>query len=158
VFPHDIVRTALEADLRWRDPDGYAAMHYAVRPHLIGRVREAAAPDVLDATRAFLFSYRRSPAVTGYFDWWRGDDVYTDRYQDGDRPQPAGRHRRAGGVRRLAAADRRRQAGGRGRPHRAPVGLGAQPGLRGPRPGGHLGLLRFMIYRAPHRRPPRSAS
>ncbi|MFD0395022.1 ATP-binding protein [Streptomyces nogalater] len=27
LFPHDVVRQALEEDLRWRDPDGYAELH-----------------------------------------------------------------------------------------------------------------------------------
>jgi hypothetical protein len=180
VFPHDIVRTALEADLRWRDPDGYAAMHYAVRPYLIGRVREAAAPDVLDATRAFLFIYRRSPAVTGYFGWWRGDDVYMDRYRGSDRPQLLAMTAEAQGPGSATLAgywlDRqpgafqvcRRGATG------SPVAFGTwlrltaddKPGActdpivtaawahsqayGGPRPGEHLGLLRFMIHQAPH--------
>jgi hypothetical protein len=183
VFPHDIVRTALEADLRWRDPDGYAAMHYAVRPYLIGRVREAAAPDVLDATRAFLFTYRRSPAVTGYFDWRRGDDVYTDRCTEGDRPQLLAMTAETEGPGSAALAgywlDRQPEAfqvcrrGATGEP----VAFGAwlrltaddQPGAAadpivaaawahsqahgGLRAGEHLGLLRFMTGWAPHRRP-----
>jgi hypothetical protein len=178
VFPHDIVRTALEADLRWRDPDGYAAMHYAVRPYLMGRVKEAAVPGVLDATRAFLYIYRRSPAVTGYFDWRPGDDVYADRYCGGDRAGLLAMTAETEGPGSAALAgywlDRQPEAfqvcrrGATGER----VGFGAwlrltadgTPGACAdpivaaawahsqahgePRPGEHLGLLRFMVGRA----------
>ncbi|HEU4545870.1 MAG TPA: AAA family ATPase, partial [Microlunatus sp.] len=39
VLPHDLVRDLLDADLRWRDPDGYRQVFRAVRSHALERVR-----------------------------------------------------------------------------------------------------------------------
>ena len=39
VFPHDLARDALEADLRWRDPDGYRRVLRGIRGHVNGRLR-----------------------------------------------------------------------------------------------------------------------
>ncbi|MFG1608697.1 AAA family ATPase [Actinoplanes sp. NPDC049265] len=41
LFPHDLVRDALDADLRWRDPDRYTALHSRVRDNLLARIRSA---------------------------------------------------------------------------------------------------------------------
>ena len=34
VYPHDLARDALEADLRWRDPDGYRRVFRGIRDHI----------------------------------------------------------------------------------------------------------------------------
>ena len=39
VFPHDFVRDLLDADRRWRDPDGYRAVFRAIRAHAVHEVR-----------------------------------------------------------------------------------------------------------------------
>ncbi|MGH7575599.1 MAG: ATP-binding protein [Longimicrobiales bacterium] len=42
LFPHDLAREVLDADLRWRDPAGYADMHRRVWLYLRRRMRETA--------------------------------------------------------------------------------------------------------------------
>ena len=56
LFPHDVVREALEADLRWRDPDGFVDMHRTVHQYLVERVRTAPEEQMLAATGALLSS------------------------------------------------------------------------------------------------------
>lgn len=58
VFPHDAVRAALEADLRWRDPDGFADMHRRIQAYLLERVRSAPDSQVLFTTGALKFLHR----------------------------------------------------------------------------------------------------
>jgi hypothetical protein len=65
VFPHDVVREALEADLRWRDPQGYAAMHGRIHDHLATWVRTAAEPEVLPAVQALLHLHRHNGMSAG---------------------------------------------------------------------------------------------
>ncbi|MFI6909935.1 AAA family ATPase [Nonomuraea sp. NPDC050394] len=64
LFPHDVVRQALEADLRWRDPQGYTAMHDRVHAHLADRVRTVRDAEVPGAVAALLYPHRgpSSPA------------------------------------------------------------------------------------------------
>ncbi|MEU7741157.1 ATP-binding protein [Nonomuraea sp. NPDC049158] len=61
LFPHDVVREVLEADLRWRDPEGYAVMHERVHAHLAERVRAASDAEVLGAVAALLYPHRVYP-------------------------------------------------------------------------------------------------
>lgn len=40
IFPHDVVRETLLADLRWRDPEGYAELHAQLSRQLFERIRQ----------------------------------------------------------------------------------------------------------------------
>ncbi|MFC7106729.1 ATP-binding protein [Nonomuraea rubra] len=66
LFPHDVVRELLEADLRWRDPEGYAVMHDRIYAHLAERVRTAGDADVLGAVAALLYLHRDNGALTDF--------------------------------------------------------------------------------------------
>jgi hypothetical protein len=55
LYPHDVVREILEADLRWRDPQGYADMHRRIKAHLTRQIRDADDAHVLGAVGS-LFS------------------------------------------------------------------------------------------------------
>ncbi|MEV1243454.1 ATP-binding protein [Nonomuraea sp. NPDC049750] len=55
LFPHDVVREVVEADLRWRDPEGYAVMRERVHAHLADKVRTASDADVPGAMAALLY-------------------------------------------------------------------------------------------------------
>ncbi|GII82257.1 hypothetical protein Ssi03_02470 [Sphaerisporangium siamense] len=56
--PHDLVRQVLEADLRWRDPERYAAMHDHIHTHLVEKARTASDTDVPGAVAALLYLHR----------------------------------------------------------------------------------------------------
>ncbi|MEV1176422.1 hypothetical protein [Nonomuraea sp. NPDC049784] len=66
LFPHDVVRELLEADLRWRDPEGYAVMHDRIHAHLADKVRTASDADVLSAVAALLYLHRGNGALTDF--------------------------------------------------------------------------------------------
>ncbi|WP_305785441.1 hypothetical protein [Symbioplanes lichenis] len=42
LYPHDVVRDALDADLRWRDPGGYAELHRRLSAATLARIRATA--------------------------------------------------------------------------------------------------------------------
>ncbi|HEX4816906.1 MAG TPA: ATP-binding protein [Nonomuraea sp.] len=58
LFPHGVVREVVEADLRWRDPQGYSVMHDRMHAHLADRVRTASDADVPGAVAALLHLHR----------------------------------------------------------------------------------------------------
>lgn len=58
LYPHDVVRGILEADLRWRDPQGYADLHRCVKAHLTRRIRDAEDADVLGAVGSLFYLHR----------------------------------------------------------------------------------------------------
>ncbi|WP_113700511.1 ATP-binding protein [Nonomuraea lactucae] len=83
LFPHDVARDALDADLRWRDPGGYEAMHHRVRAHLVERARRATGPDVLPAALDLNYLHRGG-GLMPRFVTWRGDG---DEVEDAFRPE-----------------------------------------------------------------------
>jgi hypothetical protein len=83
--PHELIRDALEADMRRRDPEGYRAMHARLHAHLVRRTREAAGDAVLPAVAALQYLNRRGGTAGGLVTM-RGDgEVYEDAYQPADR-------------------------------------------------------------------------
>ncbi|WP_103954925.1 ATP-binding protein [Nonomuraea solani] len=85
LFPHDVVREVLEADLRWRDPRGYADMHRRITAFLAGRTRVASDAQVLGAVGSLFYLYR-AVGSTAEFHSWRGDG---EVYEDALRPKDA---------------------------------------------------------------------
>ncbi|POM23149.1 hypothetical protein BTM25_43010 [Actinomadura rubteroloni] len=85
LFPHDLVRDVVAADLRWRDPAAFAVVHYRIRDHLMERVRATAGEEqfrwVLDAC----FLVRANPLSAEYWEWGRLAGAYTDLAGPGDR-------------------------------------------------------------------------
>lgn len=55
LYPHDLVREILEADLRWRDPHGYVDLHRRVKAHLTEQIRAAEDADVLRAVGSLFY-------------------------------------------------------------------------------------------------------
>jgi hypothetical protein len=80
VFPHDLARDALDADLRWRDPEGYKRMFRGVRAHVNGRLQACRGHEQQQAIFDAKFLFRRLPGVLSPVDW----DVWGQQY-----PEPA---------------------------------------------------------------------
>jgi energy-coupling factor transporter ATP-binding protein EcfA2 len=84
LFPHDVVREALIADLRWRDTEGYLSMHLRMRAHFIDKV--ATAPHGIAVRYAAELSFLHRAGVMPEYMTWRGEDeVYEDGYRPHDR-------------------------------------------------------------------------
>ncbi|AQZ60626.1 hypothetical protein BKM31_03095 [[Actinomadura] parvosata subsp. kistnae] len=85
LYPHDVVRELLEADLRWRAPDGYARMHRRVHGHLSLKVRTVPDAEVLAAAAALTFPHRGDPLSARFFTSWRGHgEVQEGPFRDAD--------------------------------------------------------------------------
>lgn len=84
LYPHDIVREILDADLRWRDPQGYADLHRRVEAHLTRQIRAAEDAHVPAAVGSLFYLHRdegRTPAPH----FWRGEgEVYEDVFRPED--------------------------------------------------------------------------
>jgi hypothetical protein len=69
VFPHDLARDALEADLRWRDPEGYKRVFRAVRAHVQRRLTSTHGREQQRAILDAKYLFRRLPGVLSPVDW-----------------------------------------------------------------------------------------
>ncbi|WP_188192185.1 AAA family ATPase [Nonomuraea sp. SYSU D8015] len=78
LYPHDVVREVLEADLRWRDPQGYADMHDRIHAYLAEKVRTAADRDVLAAVTALFYLYRDKEVMGALYSWHDEGEIQED--------------------------------------------------------------------------------
>lgn len=86
LVPHDLVREVLDADLRWRNPTGYADLQQVALKHL-GRQAETAAPQERQRIRLdILFIYRHTPGFAEFFAWDTLDSAYAEPARPADHP------------------------------------------------------------------------
>jgi hypothetical protein len=69
VFPHDLARDVLDADLRWRDLRRYTEVHARVRRPIVRRIRELRGIDQQQAASDLLYLHRNGPVMGKMHDW-----------------------------------------------------------------------------------------
>jgi hypothetical protein len=86
LFPHDLARDALDADLRWRDPEAYRNVFRKVAAHVRGRLRSTQGTEQLRTIRDLKFLFRNLPGILSPIDWdaWGHHDPEPARAEDRD--------------------------------------------------------------------------
>jgi DNA-binding winged helix-turn-helix (wHTH) protein len=67
LWPHDLVRDAIDEELRWREPEGSRALHHAVNRHLIRQLQ--AGLSISHTIFELQYLERRSPVMQRFFDF-----------------------------------------------------------------------------------------
>jgi hypothetical protein len=184
LYPHDLTRDVLDAELRWRDPDRYAELHRRIREYLVVRLH-APGVDRSRPWRDLMFMHRRNPAFGRFISWETESSVYEDSLSSADVPDVLGMTEAAEGAESVAVvrywlarepgAFRVYRRPGRHEPigfsvwlrlsDAEPADLAADPVVArawqhvertgGLRSGEHLGVLRtFIVVGAYHRPSP----
>ena len=92
VFPHDLARDVLGADLKWRNPDQYDIMHQRARTFYNTNLQNTT-PDVQrNLLSDYIYLHRDNPVVRPFYkrlkSTWKGDSdkgyITTHRYEDND--------------------------------------------------------------------------
>jgi hypothetical protein len=86
LFPHDLVREALAADLRWRNPDWYAELHRRARVYYTTRLGQTAGQAQQRAVWDLIFLHRDNPVVRPFFEWQSSGSLLADTLHDADLP------------------------------------------------------------------------
>jgi hypothetical protein len=86
LFPHDLARDVIDADLRWRDPEGYKTVFRRVRAHISATLRSTSGRDQQRAVFDLKYVFRKLPSVLSPVDW----DVWGQRYHEPARPGDKG--------------------------------------------------------------------
>ncbi|HEX4252577.1 MAG TPA: BTAD domain-containing putative transcriptional regulator [Pseudonocardia sp.] len=88
LYPHDIVRDVLDADLRWRDPAAYESIHRGIRLHVLdglsSRIADGAA--TVASMRSVRHLLRHSGVPTQYLTAHGESEAEEDRLRPTDRP------------------------------------------------------------------------
>jgi ATP/maltotriose-dependent transcriptional regulator MalT len=63
LFPHDLVRDVLCADLQWRNPDWYAELHHRARVYYMKRLQQTRGDEQRRVLVEYIYLHRRNPIV-----------------------------------------------------------------------------------------------
>lgn len=66
LWPHDLAREVIRADLRWRDPDRFADLHARARRYYTAQLHDPA-PQLPQTLADYAFLYRDNPIVRPFF-------------------------------------------------------------------------------------------
>lgn len=91
LFPHDLAREALAADLRWRNPDGYALLHERARAYYAGRLPQIQGQAQQAVLMDYIFLHRDNPVIRPFFfqlqaQWQDDTSLMTDVAREPDWP------------------------------------------------------------------------
>ena len=84
LFPHDLAREVIDADLRWRDPAALSGRAPAGAPARRGGVLGSEGRERERALADLIFLHRANPATSALWDWKSLGEVYGDTVRDGD--------------------------------------------------------------------------
>ncbi|MCG3117900.1 MAG: hypothetical protein ALAOOOJD_00012 [bacterium] len=84
LFPHDLVRDVLCADLQWRNPDWYAELHHRARVYYMKRLQQTRSDEQRRVLVEYIYLHRRNPVVRPAFEWQEGGNVWSDTARAGD--------------------------------------------------------------------------
>jgi hypothetical protein len=87
VYPHDLARDLLDADLRWRDPEGYKRVFRRVRAHIHGRLKDSQGHEQQQVLFDEKFLFRRLPGIMSPLDWDAWGYFYPEPAQLKDREE-----------------------------------------------------------------------
>ncbi len=86
LFPHDLARDVLSADLRWRNPERFAEWNRKARRYYDQRLRQAGGLEQQNILAGYLYLFHDDPIVKPFFDWNDIGGCYTDAPRPSDLP------------------------------------------------------------------------
>lgn len=104
LFPHDLAREALAADLRWRNPEWYAELHGRAREFYKGRMQQTRDEGQRHVLVDYVYLHRLNPIVRAAVDWHDPGGIWQDSLRDEDREPIVVMVRRHEGAAAAAAA------------------------------------------------------
>jgi hypothetical protein len=69
IFPHDLAREILAADLRWRNPDWYVELHSRARKYYTDRLTQSRGLAQQRLMLDTVFLHRENAVIRSFFDW-----------------------------------------------------------------------------------------
>jgi hypothetical protein len=86
LFPHDLAREALVADLRWRNRDWYAELHKRLRSYYAAALERSSGLEQQRVLFDYIFLHRDNPLVKPFLEWQESGTQAPDGLREGDVP------------------------------------------------------------------------
>jgi hypothetical protein len=85
VYPHDLARDAVAAELHWRNPDWYRHLHIKTQQFFISRLVRQSGERQREVLFGLIFLHRMNPAVKPFFDFQETGSSWQDKMKEDDR-------------------------------------------------------------------------
>ncbi|HEX6033852.1 MAG TPA: hypothetical protein VFY83_05425 [Anaerolineales bacterium] len=69
LFPHDLAREALVADLHWRNPDWYSELHQRARAYYTANIEKSSGMAQQRALLDLVYLHRENPVIRSFFEF-----------------------------------------------------------------------------------------
>ena len=87
LFPHDLAREALSADVKWRNPDWHIELHKRARNYYTSRLQQTRTNDQQSLLYDLVYLHRDNPVIRSFFEWQSSGSSYVaDILRAGDEP------------------------------------------------------------------------
>jgi hypothetical protein len=86
LFPHDLAREALTADLRWRNRDWYVELHKRLRSYYAAALEKSRGLEQQRVLFDYIFLHRDNPLVKPFLEWQESGTQAPDGLREGDAP------------------------------------------------------------------------
>jgi hypothetical protein len=86
LYPHDLARDAICADLRWRNPDWNRELYNRIRLYYTGKLDQVSGDEMRLLLFMLNFLHRQHPMVRPYFDWQESGTYWMELAQPDDTP------------------------------------------------------------------------
>jgi hypothetical protein len=72
LFPHDLAREAIVADLHWRNPDWYSELHHRARTYYTANIEKSSGMAQQRALLDLVYLHRENPVIRSFFEFQGG--------------------------------------------------------------------------------------
>jgi hypothetical protein len=86
LFPHDVAREALVADLRWRNPEWYAELHRRARSYYAARLKQTHGQEQQRVLFDYAFLHRENAMIRPFLEWQETGTAVPEAMREGDKP------------------------------------------------------------------------
>ncbi|MCU0492818.1 MAG: ATP-binding protein [Chloroflexaceae bacterium] len=90
LLPHRTVRAALDADVRWRNPEWHAELHRRARAYYTGRMNHVPARQQQHLLFELIYLHRNNPVVRPFFEWQQNPSLLPEPARPDEWPQLRG--------------------------------------------------------------------
>jgi hypothetical protein len=85
IYPHDLARDAIAAELHWRNPEWYRHLHIKTQQFFISRLLKQSGERQRELLFNLIFLHRVNPAVKPFFEFQETGSSWQDKMKEDDR-------------------------------------------------------------------------
>ena len=87
IYPHDMARDAIAAEMHWRNPDWYKHLHTKIQQYFSLRLMKQSGERQRELLFGLIFLHRTNPAVKPFFDFQETGNSWQDKMTESDKNQ-----------------------------------------------------------------------